>query len=235
MAVILNIETSGPTCSVALARNGELIGLRETFDDKSHASSLAVFIDELLREQKLSAQELDAVAVSQGPGSYTGLRIGVATAKGIAYGAGIPLIAIDTLLSMTNGYQSTFGADGNTLFCPMIDARRMEVYTACYTATLETVKPVEALVLQEDSLAHEFEGKTLQIFGSGAAKCKGFLQGKTLNIDTNYQISATHMLSLSEAAFRANKFEDVAYYEPFYLKEFVATIPKNKVLGQQQA
>ena len=231
MALILNIETSTKVCSVTLAKDGNVLSLRESYEDKSHATLLTVFIDEILKEQNVSAQALDAVAVSKGPGSYTGLRIGVSTAKGIAYGIGKPLIAVNTLQAMTKGlFESKVSAvEGADLFLPMIDARRMEVYTGVWDKTEKQIQEITSKVIDEDAFSNHSE--KLLLFGNGAQKCKEVLNQENVLFFDDYVISASHMVTLSEQKFKDKKFEDVAYFEPFYLKEFMATTPKNNVLG----
>ncbi len=234
MAFILNIETSTQVCSVALAKDGINISTKESHEGKSHANLLTVFIDEILKEQHISVQELDAVAVSQGPGSYTGLRIGVSTAKGIAYGAGIPLIAVDTLQSMAKGLLS-MNPDSLTnveYLIPMIDARRMEVYASVWNKKMELVEAVQPVIIEEDSFSGFLNKSKALFFGDGASKCKETLIENSIFCE-DYVISANHMSTLSEELFTLKKFVDVAYFEPFYLKEFMATTPKNKVLGKQ--
>lgn len=228
MALILNIETSTTVCSVALAKDGELVALKESFEERSHATLLTVFIDEIFKENKIQASNLDAVAVSEGPGSYTGLRIGVSTAKGIAYGAGIPLLAVGTLESMANGYLQQKSVAENTLLVPMLDARRLEVYTAIWNTKMENKMKVQPMVIDENSLKEQADKQALVLFGTGAEKCKPILCGENFSIDTEYTISAKDMIALAEKKFEAGTFEDVAYFEPFYLKEFMATIPKKK-------
>jgi len=236
MAWILNIESSTHVCSVCLAKDGEVKGLKESKEDKSHATLLTVFIEELLRENKLSGTDLDAVAVSKGPGSYTGLRIGVSAAKGLAYGSGIPLIGIDTLEALAFDaagriqYMDTLKDIRDLLLCPMIDARRMEVYMAMYTPQLEPYRKVEATVVQEGGFDHILKDFTILFFGNGADKCKQVIQHSNARFLDHVVPSAKNMVHLSGKSFSEKKFEDVAYFEPFYLKDFVATTPKNKII-----
>ncbi len=237
MGLILNIETATNVCSVALARDGEMTCLKESLKDKSHSTLLSVFIEETLRENKLSAHQLDAIAVSKGPGSYTGLRIGVSIAKGLCYGSNRPLISVNTLRAMAYGMISGHKPDKNnpfrlknTLFCPMIDARRMEVFTAIYDHLNNIVEDTRALIIDSSSFKEYFAEKRLIFFGTGAAKIKNIIKNKnTLFID-NYNTSARNMIKLSEEAFKKREFENVAYFEPFYLKDFIATFPKKKHL-----
>ena len=234
MALILAIETGTDICSVALVRDGELVALRESDEERNHAKKIAVFVDELLRECGVSADELDAVAVSKGPGSYTGLRIGVSFAKGLCYGQNIPLVAVGSLDSLVEVAREDFEAgiidienwDEATL-CPMIDARRMEVYTQLFDAEGEAQSDVEAKIIDADSFSEERNGKPFVIFGSGAKKCVEVLEGVTL---VEVIPSARGMARLAEKAFAEGKTEDVAYFEPFYLKDFVVGTAKKSLL-----
>ncbi|MBN1990744.1 MAG: tRNA (adenosine(37)-N6)-threonylcarbamoyltransferase complex dimerization subunit type 1 TsaB [Bacteroidales bacterium] len=236
MATILLIESGGNVCSVALARNNELIGIREENDPKSHATRLTVFIQELLNEQGLTATELSAVAVGRGPGSYTGLRIGVSAAKGICYAAGIPLIAIDSLQALASGITNfTTHAKSTTnqkplLLCPMIDARRMEVYSALYDVELNKKAAVEALIIDSNSFKETLENSTILFFGSGADKCKKVIVSPQARFIEAIEPSARFMIPLAFKALNNEDFENIAYFEPYYLKDFVAIKAKNKVL-----
>ena len=237
MALILNIETATNVCSVALAHDGELMCLKESLKDKSHSTLLSVFIDEALRENKMSAVQIDAVAVSKGPGSYTGLRIGVSVAKGLCYGTNKPLISVNTLRAMAYGMLSLYNQNDtsqsnleNTLFCPMIDARRMEVFTAIYNNRNDVIEDTRALIVDSSSFDEYFAEKRLIFFGSGAQKIKNIIHNKNANFIDNYNTSARNMINLSEEAFKKKEFENVAYFEPFYLKDFIATVPKKRHL-----
>ncbi|KPL11163.1 MAG: tRNA threonylcarbamoyladenosine biosynthesis protein TsaB [Bacteroides sp. SM1_62] len=237
MALILNLDTSTQICSVALALDGELLGLKESQEDKSHASLLAVFIKHTLEENAKAISDLDAVAVCKGPGSYTGLRIGVSTAKGLAYGSGIPLISVDTLSSMATGVihghllqNEALPEDKSFLLCPMIDARRMEVYTAVFLPSGEMIEPIAAKIIQENSFKDILEQNRVVFFGNGAAKCRDTIKHPNAIFLEGIETSASYMVSLAESAWQQKHFEDVAYFEPFYLKDFLATIPKNKVI-----
>ncbi|MBQ5717934.1 MAG: tRNA (adenosine(37)-N6)-threonylcarbamoyltransferase complex dimerization subunit type 1 TsaB [Alistipes sp.] len=234
MALILLIETGTDICSVGIARDGELLSLRESDRGRDHARQVAAFVDEALEEMGLQPEALDAVAVGKGPGSYTGLRIGVSFAKGLCYGIGRPLIAIGSLDALTEVAREDYEAgivdverwDEATL-CPMVDARRMEVYTQLFNAAGEAVSEVEAKIIDEQSFLNErTSGRPFVIFGNGAAKCSEVLQGATL-IDV--APSARGLARLAEEAFVAQKFEDIAYFEPFYLKDFVVTTSKKKL------
>ena len=237
MALILSIETGTEICSVALAKDGEMISLRESGSEgRAHANHLGVYIDEVLRENDLDADELDAVAVGGGPGSYTGLRIGVSTAKGLCYALGRPLIAIDSLKALANTAMEEFEAGiidlddpQRAVLAPMIDARRMEVYTRLFDTSLNPLSDTYAHILTPESFADIFaEGRTLLVFGNGARKCADLLpQAQFARIAS----SARGLVTLAEAAFQAEDFVDVAYYEPYYLKDFVVTRSKRNPLG----
>ena len=233
MALILAIETGTDICSVALVRDGELLALRESDEGRDHAKKVAVFVDELLRENGLAAEDLDAVAVGKGPGSYTGLRIGVSFAKGLCYGCNIPLVAVGSLDSLVEVAREDYEAGildvdnwSEATLCPMIDARRMEVYTQRFNAEGVAESDVEAKIIDSESFAAErATGTPFVIFGSGAAKCVEVLEGATL---VEVVPSARGMARLAEQAFVEGKIEDVAYFEPFYLKDFVVTTSKKR-------
>jgi len=230
MALILNIESTTTVCSVALAKDGKLIELMEINEGFSHAENLTFFIQEILKKHTISISSIDAVAVSKGPGSYTGLRIGVAAAKGICYAIDKPLIAIGTLKHLTQKVKreedkksQILNPKSQILFCPMLDARRMEVYCALYDNTLIEVEPVQAKIIDERSFENILNTKTILFFGNGAEKCKEILsQNKNAVFIDNIHPSAADMISFSEELFKQNKFEDLAYFEPYYLKEFVS-------------
>lgn len=230
MPVILNIETSTTVCSVALTRDGGVEFHKEAFEGPSHARNLAPFVEEALKFAREKGYNLDAVAVSCGPGSYTGLRIGVSEAKGLCFGLDIPLIALNTLQIITCSvmFGGSFGDDA--LFCPMIDARRMEVYSAIYDLGLGEVKPVSADIIDENSYKEILDKQPVYFFGDGAAKCKEVIKHPNARFIDSVLPVAYDMMALAEMAYRRQDFKDVAYFEPFYLKEFVATTPKNKVL-----
>jgi len=236
MAVILNIETSTEVCSVSLAKNGELLYEKENNQGMNHSALLTIFIDEIFEENKLSIKDIDAVAVSKGPGSYTGLRIGVSVAKGLCYALEKPLIAINTLDAMADYVAGNIhdfinsDIDNNVLLCPMIDARRMEVYTALYNQNGENVKPVDAEIINEQSFSEYFEKHKILFFGNGAEKCKNYLSHPNALFTGPLKTSARFMQNMTESSYNKKEFEDLAYFEPFYLKNFVATIPKNKIL-----
>lgn len=235
MAQILNIETSTEVCSVTIALNGQLLFKKESTDGLNHSKVLTVFIEQLLNENNLTAKSLDAVAVSKGPGSYTGLRIGVSVAKGLCYGLDIPLISVNSLEAL--GIFAAHNLDkyglnkteNDFLFCPLIDARRMEVYTALYNLNGEEIKPVSAEIIDDQFLAGLLENQKILFFGNGAEKCKSTITHKNALFLGPQTASAEYMQIIAEEKFRKNEFEDVAYFEPFYLKNFVATIPRNKI------
>lgn len=241
MALILSIETGTEVCSVALAKDGEMISLRESGGEgRAHANNLGIYIDEVLRENDMDADELDAVAVGGGPGSYTGLRIGVSTAKGMCYALGRPLIAVDSLKALANTAMEEYEAGiidiGNpetAVLAPMIDARRMEVYTRLFDTNLNPLGDTFAHILTPESFADIFAaGRELLVFGNGAQKCADLLPGATF---ARIASSARGLVTLAEAAFQAGDFADVAYYEPYYLKDFVVTKSKRDLLGQMAA
>lgn len=231
MALILNFDTSTRVCSVALSDDNKILSFRENDEGKNHAALLTVFFEEVLKEAGKTPSDLEAIAVSKGPGSYTGLRIGVSTAKGMAYGLSIPVIALPTLKIMASGFleENPLPAE-NTLLCPMIDARRMEVYTGFYTVDLYEFRKIQADIIEPDSYQEIRKNHSLVLFGDGAAKCENILLGSEIIINTCYRISACHMPRLSLNEFKNQNFENVAYFEPYYLKDFVATIPRKKIL-----
>lgn len=229
MATILQIETATPVCSVALSVNGETIALKEEAALNIHASNLTLFIEAVMAEVQLKYKDLDAVAVSKGPGSYTGLRIGVSTAKGLCFALDKPFIAIPTLKMMANGYLKQHPNYGG-LICPMIDARRMEVFTAVYNNKLQEIEAVNAKIVDEKSFILELDRNYVTFIGDGAEKCIPVLGHQNAHFSKENFNSAAHMSSLAEQAFALGNFEDVAYFEPFYLKDFVFTTPKKKAL-----
>ncbi len=237
MGKILNIETSTRVCSVALSVDGKTVALQETNTESSHARQITVFAEQLMYKTGLNFQDLDAIAISKGPGSYTGLRIGVSTAKGFCFSLDKPLISIGTLESLANGMVLKLAAEGKNpndfLFCPMVDARRMEVYTAVYDSLLHEVREVQAEIIDKNSFADFFkQQKPLVFMGDGASKCKEILTKASLNaiFPEEFMASATYMAPLAEEKLKAGKFEDTAYFEPFYLKDFIAGIPHVKGL-----
>jgi len=231
MAIILNIETSTIACSVAIAINGEVVAIEESFVRNSHAENITIFSENVLKKAGLTFRELDAVAVSKGPGSYTGLRIGVSTAKGFCYSLDKPLIAIGTLKALSAGIISKIENPENYLFCPMIDARRMEVYSALFDHQLNEIRETEAKIIEADSFRDLLENQKIVFAGDGAEKCKTFLQeNKNAVFIDELLPSAKFMSKLSDHKFRNKIFENLAYFEPFYLKDFVAGAPRVKGL-----
>lgn len=223
MSLILGIETATKICSVALSGNGKLLALKEEGGAYSHSEKLTVFIQEILKQAGKSLKDLDAVAVSKGPGSYTGLRIGVSAAKGLCYGLDIPLISVSTLKAMALNKS----LPKKVLYCPMIDARRMEVYTALFDENNIEVEPISAKIIDEDSFAEELKEHQIIFFGDGADKCKETLGGNPNAIFSDKGLpSAEFVNQIALEKFSKQDFEDVAYFEPFYLKDFVATTPK---------
>ncbi len=226
MIHILCIETATTMCSVCITENDKVIACKELNNGFSHAENLHVFIEDVLKEANLTVKQISAVAVSKGPGSYTGLRIGVSSAKGLCYALQIPLLSIDTLQSMA--YAAAQTKQDDILFCPMLDARRMEVYCAVYDNNLETIIPVKALVLDEKSVEVFNLNNPVCFFGDGMTKAKALLQSKghTLFIEDIFP-SSVSMAAIAFKKFTAKQFEDVAYFEPFYLKEFFTTAKKS--------
>ncbi len=231
MALIINIETSTTVCSVNLAENGIKIIGKETNEQNAHSKVLTVFIEELFKEINLKVNNIDAVAVSKGPGSYTGLRIGVSAAKGIAFAAGKPLISVSTLQNMAWGARNLLTPEQDVLYAPMIDARRMEVYTQLFNNNINHINEINAKIIDDQSFIKELENHKIYFFGDGAAKCKSAIKHKNALFIDDLHPSADFMISYSEKAFQDSKFEDVAYFEPFYLKDFVATIPRKNIFG----
>ncbi len=238
MALLLLIETATDTCSVSLARDGKVIATEETHNSRSHASILTVYIDKILRENKISPSQLDGIAVSKGPGSYTGLRIGVATAKGLCYALEKPLLSIATLQLMaflacdhfsTEQKPQTSNLKPQTLFCPMIDAKRLEVYTALFDSELNYLEETKAVILDEQFLEKHIAENKIVFFGNGAEKLKPLLQNnRNAFFYDEFLISSKGMAMLAEEKFNKKEFEDVAYFEPYYLKDFVPTVAKPK-------
>lgn len=226
MSCILHIETSTGVCSVSASQDGASIFSKEDFNGPSHAVVLGVFVDEVLSFIDNHAIPLDAVAVSCGPGSYTGLRIGVSMAKGICYGRNIPLIAIPTPEVMTVPVLLFQDLPEDALLCPMIDARRMEVYAAIYDRALKVKREISADIIDENSYSEFLAEHPVYFFGNGAAKCREKITHPNAHFIENIHPLAKWMFPLAERAMAEKDFKDVAYFEPFYLKEFVASTPK---------
>ena len=226
MSCILHIETSTSACSVAISNEGENVFEKKDLIGPSHNVSLGVFVDEALSFADSHALPLDAVAVSCGPGSYTGLRIGVSMAKGICYGQDLKLIGIPTLKVMCVPVLLYKELPDDALLCPMIDARRMEVYAAIYDRSLNTVREIGADIVDENSYSEYLDKQPVYFFGNGAAKCKEKLTHPNAHFIDNITPLASMMFPLAEKAIADNDYKDVAYFEPFYLKEFIAGTPK---------
>ncbi len=231
--MILCLETATPVCSVALNDSCCTIALRETEGQNAHSEKITNFINEVMEVGRIGYNQLDAVAVSQGPGSYTGLRIGVSTAKGICYAADLPLMAVDTLEAMAYGMKMKLGSQiaENDLLIPMIDARRMEVYAAVFDAQLNKINDTAARVIDEHSFDDLRRDHRLWLFGDGAPKLNKLFENEpNINIVDGFKPSAAYMLPLVDKALREQRFVDVAYFEPFYLKDFIAGKPHVKGL-----
>ena len=235
MPTLLHIETATNVCSVALSCNGQLLSLRETSVKNAHSSVLTTFIEESLRSAGIKTSEIDAIAVSEGPGSYTGLRIGVASAKGLCYALDKPLIAISTLKSMAAGMLNqqlrTPNSKLQTFYCPMIDARRMEVFSSVFNSGMEEIRETLAEIIDETSFSDFFKEHTICFAGDGAAKCKPFLEeNENAYFLDDFQVSARYMIRFAENKFLSSDFENLAYFEPRYLKDFIAGKPRVKGL-----
>jgi len=228
MSCILHIETTTHVCSVALSQDGACLFEKENTTGPSHATVLAPYVEEALSFAESHAIPLDAVAVSAGPGSYTGLRIGVSTAKGVCYGRGVPLIALPTLQVLCVPvllYRDDLPEDA--LLCPMLDARRMEVYAAVFDRALRTVRPTGADIVTAGTYREYLDsGRPVYFFGNGAAKCRETLAHPQARFIEDVYPAARHMCPLAEKAVALGKYEDTAYFEPFYLKDFITSKPK---------
>ncbi len=225
MAIILHLETATTNCSVSIAKDGEIIVLKENnAASYSHSEQLHVFIKEALKEASLSFSDLDAVAISKGPGSYTGLRIGVSAAKGICFSLDIPLISIPTLQSMANQVDLKPGE----LVIPVLDARRMEVYSCVYDNNYQEIRETRAEVINEESFVEYLGENKVYVMGSGAEKCRGVLQHPNFIFNESVVPSAKDMVSMAFEKYESKQFEDVAYFEPYYLKDFVLQQKKKK-------
>ena len=233
MATILNIETSTEVCSVALTSEGQVLDHSENYEGQTHATMLSQYVKEMLDYARSREMKPDAIAVSIGPGSYTGLRIGLSEAKGLAFGLNVPLIGVNTLqLMAVSTMFNHFIDEENVLYVPMIDARRMEVYTAAYAPSLEAVLEPQAMILDEHSFdALLDKGHTLILMGNGSDKARQVLTRDGVRFVEGVKPVAVDMMALAEKAYREQDFIDVAYSTPLYLKEFQAIKPKNPVLG----
>ncbi|TYB78383.1 tRNA (adenosine(37)-N6)-threonylcarbamoyltransferase complex dimerization subunit type 1 TsaB [Bizionia myxarmorum] len=225
MAIILSIETATTNCSVSLSKEGETFALKEDYNTNySHAERLHVFIDEILKESKTDKSEITAVAVSKGPGSYTGLRIGVSAAKGLCYALNVPLISVSTLEALAHQVEIDQG-----FIIPMLDARRMEVYAEVFNSKHQSLRSVKAEVLDETSYADYLNMDMVYFVGNGVEKTKSLICHKHANFVENRLPSAQEMGALAYQKYKKSDTEDVAYFEPYYLKDFVALKPKPKL------
>ena len=223
--MILCLETATPSCSVALVHNGEVLACEEDPKGQNHSEKITLFIDSVMKKAGISYNQLDAVAVSMGPGSYTGLRIGVSTAKGICYAVSKPLIAVETLEAMA------YGCKNNGILIPMIDARRMEVYAAIFDENVNKIKDTEAIIIDENSFSDLKKDHHLYLFGDGADKCAElFASDDKITVIKDFYCSAKYMNTIAQQKFNNKEFVDVAYFEPFYLKDFVPGTPTVKGL-----
>ncbi len=224
MGLILNLETSTTNCSVSLAKNGSVLAIKElNAANFSHAEKLHVFIQEVMNLSKFNMVDLDAIAVSKGPGSYTGLRIGVSAAKGLCYALGVPLISVSTLKSMAS-QMGTF--ENDALIIPVLDARRMEVYSAVFDTALHQVRETRAEIIDENSFLEFLDSKPVHFLGSGAEKIQSILQRDGIFYHNDVVPSSKEMASISFQKYELEEFEDVAYFEPYYLKDFVLQTKK---------
>ena len=226
MALILNLETATTNCSVSIAKDGKTLAIKEhDTPNYSHSEQLHVFIQEVVKETSISLVDIDAIAVSKGPGSYTGLRIGVSAAKGLCFSLDVPLISIETLKSMASQEKST----GYDFIIPLLDARRMEVYSKVFDNQLNEIRETKAEIVDENAFKNYLDKGKVLLLGSGAEKCKEVLESQNLNYAVNAVPSAKQMSQLSFEKFQNKDFEDVAYFEPYYLKDFILQTPKKKV------
>lgn len=231
MSVILNIETSSTNCSVALSKDGMVLCERMDMDGMNHAERLAPFVDECMQDLRRREEKLDAVSISIGPGSYTGLRIGLSLAKGLAFSSDVPLIGISTLMLLAvKGMFSSMEWDGEEVFIPMIDARRMEVYAGAYDFALTPLLEEKPVILDDTSFM-ELKERKIVFLGNGAAKFKEICKLDNVVWIDNVIPLARDMMPLSEKFLKEGRFIDIAYSVPNYLKEYQTTIPKNKVIG----
>lgn len=233
--MILCLETATPSCSVALVHNGEVLACEEDPKGQNHSEKITLFIDSVMKKAGISYDQLDAVAVSMGPGSYTGLRIGVSTAKGICYAVSKPLIAVETLEAMAYGGKVVISSERserrNLLLIPAIDARRMEVYAAIFDENVNKIKDTEAVIIDENSFADLKKDHHIYLFGDGADKCAEiFADDDKITVIKDFYCSAKYMNTIAQQKFNNSEFVDVAYFEPFYLKDFVPGTPTVKGL-----
>ena len=226
MGLILNLETSSTNCSVCIAKDGVMLALKELNSaNYSHAEKLHVFIEEVIKEAAIKLEDLDAIAVSKGPGSYTGLRIGVSAAKGLCYALDIPLISVSTLKSMAAQLDII---NDEAIIIPVLDARRMEVYSAVFDNQLHQIRETKAEIIDEQSFEKYISSNFVHFLGSGAEKIKGIFKNDNLTFHLDVVPSAKEMASISFEKFKNKDFENVAYFEPYYLKDFVLQQKKEK-------
>ena len=228
-AIILHIETSTKTCSIALSSGNDLLALKESNDNEySHSEKLNLFIEAVLKEAGVEMKDLSAIAVSKGPGSFTGLRIGVSSAKGIAYALTLPLISCNTLDCLAGGFIQQSDLRENDLIVPMIDARRQEVYMKIIDLKMNQLTDIEAKVIDQDSFSEYYQSdRKIHLIGDGASKFKTLYEANSdVIVHENILPSAAHMIAAALNAYEENKFEDLAYFEPFYLKDFIAIKPR---------
>lgn len=229
MSVILHIESATEGCSVAVSQDGELLFDKQDSSVNNNAVTLGIFVDDALALADSRGLLLDAVAVSEGPGSYTGLRIGVSMAKGICYGRNIKLISISTLKLLCVPLLLSDDLPDDALLCPMIDARRMEVYSAVYDRALQTVRPIGADIVEADTYREYLDRGPVYFLGNGAAKCKEVINHPNAHFIDGAKPLAKWMFPLAEMQFNREEFCDVAYFEPYYLKDFIAIKPKKLI------
>lgn len=217
MATILNIETTTTNCSVSLSKQGETLVLKEDYSaNYSHAESLHVFIDEVLKSSQMKLSDIDAIAVSKGPGSYTGLRIGVSAAKGLCYALDKPLISVSTLESLSHQVQISDG-----IIVPMLDARRMEIYSAVFNSEHQIIRDIQAQILEKSLFLEYLENTKVYFIGNAVDKTKSIIKNKNTVFIDNKLPSANELGKLAFLKFLRNDFENVAYFEPYYLKDFI--------------
>lgn len=234
MALILSMETSTKVCSVCLSSKNTVVAKKQLLEANSHATHLTLLIQELFKGlPNTTLKDIDAIAVSSGPGSYTGLRIGVSVAKGISYALNKPLIGITSLVCLAQaaiGHPDLKGlGDKEVLFCPMVDARRMEVYTALFDASMRMKEKISAQIIDSNSFRDLLDQQSIVFFGDGADKCRDTIVHPNALFLNGLAPLASNMVSLAYKKYQDKNFEDLAYFEPFYLKDFVATVPKNKI------
>jgi len=230
MSIILHLETATEVCSVALSSGSNLLCLEENLDGNVHASQLNLLIEACLVTAKIEMKRLSAICVSKGPGSYTGLRVGVSAAKGLCYALDIPLIGVNTLTALATGMKqkTDFPGNENVVFIPMIDARRMEVYCAVFDHNLNILEAPSAKIIDEHSFNEFLDSKRVYFFGNGAIKCLGTIDHPNAVFFDNERCSAEYLIHPAHSKFNKKEFEDVAYFEPYYLKDFVGTTPKKR-------